>query len=118
MCNGPLLSKMITFAIPVVVTSVLQLVFNAADMIVVGRFASEHSLASVGATTHLINLLLGFFNGLAVGGGVVVAKRYGAGDYAGVSRATHTSILLSLIAGAFIRVRRSASRAGQGSRRR
>ena len=102
MCNGPLLSKMITFAIPVVVTSVLQLVFNAADMIVVGRFASEHSLASVGATTHLINLLLGFFNGLAVGGGVVVAKRYGAGDYAGVSRATHTSILLSLIAGAFI----------------
>ena len=102
MCSGPLLSKMIAFAIPVVVTSVLQLVFNAADMIVVGRFASEHSLASVGATTHLINLLLGFFNGVAVGGGVVVAKRYGAGDYAGVSRATHTSILLSLIVGVFI----------------
>ena len=75
MCSGPLLSKMMVFAIPVIITSVLQITYNAADMVVVGRFASENALASVGATAQLINLLIGFFNGVAVGASVVAAGR-------------------------------------------
>ena len=99
MCSGPLLSKMMVFAIPVIITSVLQITYNAADMVVVGRFASENALASVGATSQLINLLVGFFNGVAVGASVVAARLYGAGDRTGVNETVHTAIALSLVFG-------------------
>lgn len=104
MCTGPLLPKMIAFAIPVIITSVLQIMYNAADMIVVGRFGSETALASVGSTTQLINLLVGFFNGVAVGASVVVARQYGAGERDKVGETTHTAITLSLICGVAISV--------------
>ena len=102
MCSGPLLSKMMVFAIPVVITSVLQIMYNAADMIVVGRFASDTSLASVGSTAQLINLLVGFFNGMAVGASVVAARLYGAGDRQGVNDSVHTAVTLSVVCGVAI----------------
>lgn len=104
MCSGPLLSKMMVFAVPVIITSVLQIMYNAADMIVVGRFASENALASVGATSQLINLLVGFFNGISVGASVVVARQFGADDRTGVGETTHTALTMSLLCGALITV--------------
>jgi len=102
MCNGPLLKKMILFAIPVIVSSVLQMVYNAADMVIIGRFGSSTALASVGATSHLINLLVGLFNGVSVGASVVVAQSYGADDVKNVHGMVHTSITMSMIFGLFI----------------
>ena len=67
MCSGPIMKKMLMFAIPLVCSSVLQLLFNAADIVVVGRFAGDNSLAAVGSNTALINLLTNLFIGLSVG---------------------------------------------------
>lgn len=78
MCNGPLLGKMLKFYFPLMASSMLQLVFNAADVIVVGRFAGSEALAAVGSTSALINLLTNLFIGLSVGANVMVARYYGA----------------------------------------
>ena len=67
MCSGPIMKKMLMFAIPLVCSSILQLLFNAADVVVVGRFAGDNSLAAVGSNTSLINLLTNLFIGLSVG---------------------------------------------------
>lgn len=77
MIHGPLLGKMIAFTIPVILSGVLQLLFNAADIIVVGRFAGNESLAAVGSTSSLINLLVNLFMGLSVGANVTVAFYFG-----------------------------------------
>ena len=78
MCNGKLLPKILMFSLPLMCSGVLQLLFNAADIVVVGRFGSEHSLAAVGSNTSLINLLTNLFVGLSIGSNVLAARFYGA----------------------------------------
>lgn len=102
MCNGPLLGKILLFAIPLMLSGILQLLFNAADIIVVGRFVGHQALAAVGSTSSLINLLVNVFIGLSVGTNVLVANYYGAKKDAQVSETVHTSVLTSLICGAIL----------------
>src|SRR5690554_5650249 len=90
-----LLMNMLLFALPIMAMNILQLMFNAADMIVVGRFSGKTALAAVGATGSLINLLVNLFMGLSVGTSVIVSQDYGAGRHVDVSRAVHTSMTLS-----------------------
>lgn len=104
MCSGPILRKMIIFAVPLMCSSILQLLFNAADVIVVGRFAGDNSLAAVGSTTALINLLTNLFIGLSVGGNVLVARYYGANQEKDLRDTVHTSIMLSIICGIFLTI--------------
>ena len=99
MTHGPLLGKMLRFAFPLMISSILQLLFNAADVIVVGRFAGNTALAAVGSTGALINLLVNLFIGLSIGANVVVARFVGANDWKNAHEAVHTSVLLSLIGG-------------------
>ena len=102
MCHGSLADKILLFALPLMASSMLQLLFNAADVIVVGRFAGKESLAAVGSTTSLINLLIALFVGLSVGANVVVARNLGGQRPKIVSRAVHTAIFLALVSGAFL----------------
>jgi len=104
MTSGPLLKPMLLFSLPIMAMNVLQLLFNAADMVVVGRFAGSDALAAVGSTGALINLLINLFMGLAVGTSVIVAQDYGAQRYGDVSRSVHTSIAVSLIGGIAISI--------------
>ena len=90
------------FSGPLVLMGILQLLYNAADIVVVGRFASSQSQAAVGSTGSLINLLVNVFMGLSVGASVLVARCYGAGDIAKVQKAVHTSITLALISGVIV----------------
>lgn len=99
MCEGAILPKLVVFAIPLILSSMLQLLFNAVDVIVVGRFAGSQSLAAVGATTSLINLMVNLFIGLSIGANVLVGRYLGAKDEVGVRESVHTSILLALISG-------------------
>jgi putative MATE family efflux protein len=99
MVHGPLLGKILLFAIPLMCSSILQLLFNAADIVVVGRFAGDNSLAAVGSTSSLINLLVNLFVGLSVGANVLAAKNLGAHDDAELHKTIHTAILLSMISG-------------------
>lgn len=104
MCNGPLLGKMLIFAFPIMVMNILQLLFNAADMAVVGRFSGREALAAVGATGHLINLIVNTLMGLSVGTSVIVAQDYGAGHRDETSRSVHTSIVISIFCGIIVMV--------------
>ncbi len=104
MLEGPLLGPVILFALPLMLTSILQLMFNAADIIVIGRFAGDNSLAAVGATSSLINLLVNLFVGLAIGANVLTARYYGAKRDADISQTVHTSIALSIVCGAGLAV--------------
>ena len=97
--NGPLFKKIILFALPLALSSILQQCFNAADTAVIGRFASSDSMASVGATSIVINLIIGLFIGLSVGSNVVVASLIGRNDKARIPKAVHTSIMLALLSG-------------------
>ena len=99
MLNGALLPKLMMFSLPLALTGILQLLFNAADVIVVGKFAGSTSLAAVGATSALINLLTGAFIGISVGVNILVARYIGCRDDAGVSRAVHSAVTLSLLLG-------------------
>lgn len=99
MCNGPLLGKILIFYIPLMLSGVLQLLFNAADIVVVGRYAGSNSLAAVGSTSSLINLLVNLFIGLSVGANVLVARFYGAGKQKELSEMVHTAVLTSIISG-------------------
>ncbi|MBO5078390.1 MAG: MATE family efflux transporter, partial [Oscillospiraceae bacterium] len=80
LCSGPFLPKIIAYTLPIVLTSVLQLLFNAADLVVVGQFEGNDDLGAVGATGSLINLLVSLFTGLSIGAGVCVAQGIGAKD--------------------------------------
>ena len=104
MCNGPILPALLELTIPLLLSSVLQLLFNAADVIVVGNFASEYSLAAVGSTTALVNLMTNLFLGLSVSVNVLTAKFAGAGNKYQISRTVHTSVSLSIICGAILMV--------------
>lgn len=99
MCNGPILGKMLRFTLPLMFSSILQLLFNAADIIVVGQFAGDDSLAAVGSNGPLINLLTNFFLGLSIGANVLVARYYGAKKDKDVSETVHTAMLLSVFSG-------------------
>ncbi len=100
MTSGSVLKKMLLFSFPLMGSSILQLLFNAADIIVIGRFAGDNSLAAVGATASLINLLVNLFVGLAIGANVLTARYYGAKRDADISQTVHTSIALSIVCGA------------------
>ncbi len=103
MCNGPVIPQMLRFAVPLMLTGVLQLLYNAADLIVVGRFSSDpNALASVGACSTLINLLVNVFMGLAVGANVVIARAIGAHDEKRASSAAHTALTISVIIGVLL----------------
>ena len=99
MVHGPLLGKLLLFAIPLMISSIMQLLFNAADIVVVGRFAGDESLAAVGSTSSLINLLTNLFIGLSVGANVVVAHYFGSEEKDKISKTIHTSIVISVICG-------------------
>ena len=99
MTQGAILPKLLKLSLPLMLSSVLQLLFNAADIIVVGNFASEHSLAAVGSTTALVNLMTNLFLGLSTGANVLASHYLGAGDDERVSKTVHTSMVLSVISG-------------------
>ena len=102
MTEGPLFGKLIAFSLPLMLSNILQLLFNAADTIVVGRFVGSTALAAVGSTGALINLLINLFVGFSVGANVMVARFYGAGSDKEVEETVHTAILMSLISGVFM----------------
>lgn len=104
MCEGPLLKKMLFFALPLMFSSMLQLLFNAADTIVVGQFCGDNSLGAVGSNGALINLLTNVFIGLSVGANVLVAKFYGAGNKESLHDTVHTAVLMSLVCGVVLLV--------------
>lgn len=111
MTSGPLLGKILAFSFPLMCTGVLQLLFNAADIIVVGRYAGHTALAAVGSTSSLINLLVNLFVGLSVGANVLIARSYGAGRMEAVHKGVHTAMLTALVGGiALIFVGLAASR--------
>lgn len=104
MVNGPLFGNIIRYAIPLMLTGVLQLLFNAADLVVVGRYCGRLSIAAVGATGAIINLIINLFIGLSVGVGVTVAVSLGAQDNDRCSRAVHTAMPVAVIGGAVLTV--------------
>ncbi len=104
MTSGPLFGKILMFAFPLMLSSMLQLLFNAADVIVVGRFAGESSLAAVGSTGSITNLLINLFIGFSVGTNVLTAQAIGARDDNTVRETVHTSVLFSVICGAVLAV--------------
>ncbi len=99
MCNGPLFGKILLFTLPLMLSGILQLLFNAADVVVVGRFAGNEALAAVGSTGSLTNLLVNLFIGLSVGANVLVARYYGGKQEEEVSQTVHTAILVSMMGG-------------------
>ena len=102
--EGPLLPNIITYTIPIILTSLLQLLFNAADLVVVGRFCGSVSVAAVGATGSITNLIVNLFIGLSVGAGVSVAHAYGERDAQAVHRTVHTAVITALVGGAVLTV--------------
>lgn len=102
MCNGPLAGKILRFALPLMAANILQLTFNAADVMVVGKFVGDTSQAAVTSTSSLINLLINLFVGLSVGVNVVVARALGRGEKSGIRKVAHTAITLGLVAGVFL----------------
>ena len=104
MLNGPLFSGIILYTVPIILTSVLQLLFNAADLVIVGRFCGSVSVAAVGATGALTNLIINLFVGLSVGAGVTVAHSLGGRQYDAAHRAVHTALLTAVISGMTVTV--------------
>jgi len=102
MCNGPLFGKILLFYIPLMLSGILQLLFNAADIVVVGRFAGSDSLAAVGSTSSLINLLVNLFIGLSIGANVLVARFYGAGQQKELDEMVHTAVMTSFVSGCIL----------------
>lgn len=102
MCRGPLLRQIILFIVPLIVSGLLQFMFNAADLVVIGRFASGRSLAAVGATISISMLLINIFIGLSVGANVMVARYIGEKNVRDISRTVHTAICVSLCGGALL----------------
>ena len=104
MLEGPLFSSIISYTIPIMLTGVLQLLFHAADLVVVGQFRGPDALAAVGATGALTNLILNLFMGMSVGAGVTVAHGLGGRQHTAVHRTVHTTLLLALVSGVILTV--------------
>jgi len=99
MCNGSIMDKLVSFALPLMLSGILQLMFNAVDIIVVGRFSGSEALAAVGSTTALINVFTNLFIGISLGANVLAARFFAAGRKEEMSETVHTSITLALISG-------------------
>ena len=99
MCNGTIMDKLISFALPLMISGMLQLMFNAVDIIVVGRFTGSQALAAVGSTTALICTFTNLFIGVSLGANVLAARFYASGKTKEMSETVHTAILLALISG-------------------
>ena len=104
MLEGPLLPAIVSYAVPIIFTSVLQLLFNAADLVVVGQFCGSVSVAAVGSTSSLTNLLVNFFIGLSIGAGITVAHGLGSREDAVVQNTVHTAIPTALVSGVALTV--------------
>ncbi|MCM1540122.1 MAG: MATE family efflux transporter [Blautia sp.] len=102
MCNGPLLGKILIFYVPLMLSGVLQLLFNAADIAVVGHFAGNESLAAVGSTGSLTNLIVNLFMGLSVGANVLVARYYGAGQLKELKEMVQTAVATAVVSGVLL----------------
>ena len=99
MCNGTIMDKLISFSLPLMLSGILQLMFNAVDIVVVGRFSGSQALAAVGSTTALINVFTNLFIGISLGANVLAARFFAAGKDREMSETVHTSITLALISG-------------------
>ena len=99
MCNGTVLDKLISFSIPLMLSGILQLLFNAVDIVVVGRFSGSQALAAVGSTTALINVFTNLFIGVSLGANVLAARFYASGQEKKMSETVHTAITFALISG-------------------
>ena len=104
MTHGSPWRLIIGFAIPVFLSQVFQQLYNTADALIVGRFLGDEALAAVSSSGPLIFLLISFFEGMTMGAGVTISRYFGAGDHDKVSRAIHTNVLFSLLAGLFLTV--------------
>ena len=102
MTKGPLLPELLQFILPLMLSSMLQIAFNAADLIVVGRFGRPHSMAAVGANGAMINLIINVLMGLATGGGVLCARYYGANQTDKLHRTVSTTLITGVIGGVII----------------
>ena len=99
MCNGSIMDKLISFSLPLMLSGILQLMFNAVDIVVVGRFSGSQALAAVGSTTALINIFTNLFIGISLGANVLAARFYASGKEKEMSETVHTAITLALISG-------------------
>lgn len=104
MCNGPIMSKLISFSVPLILSGMLQLMFNAVDIIVVGQFSGSTSLAAVGSTTALINVFVNLFMGISLGANVVSARCYAMGRREEMSKTVHTAMTIALVSGIIMAV--------------
>lgn len=104
MCQGRILPKVLLFAIPLMLSSILQLLFNAADVVVVGQFAGSQSLAAVSSTGSLVNLIVNLFVGLSIGTNVVTARYMGAKADEAINQTVHTSVLIAIFGGIFLAI--------------
>ena len=102
MCSGPLIPKILQFSVPLMLSGILQLLFNAADIIVVGQFTGSQAMAAVGSTGSLNNLIINIFIGLSIGSSVLMARYYGAKEERNIHELVHTSVLLSLLSGSVL----------------
>ncbi len=102
MTNGPFLKKILIFSVPLMLTGLLQLAYNTADVVVVGRFVGKEALAAVGSTGSLVNMFLNVFLGISMGSGVMVARHIGSGDEKRVHNSVHTAMFMSVICGFFV----------------
>ncbi len=102
MTEGPFLAKIVRYSVPVILTSILQLLFNTADLVVVGQAAGSECVGAIGATSPIIHLVVNTFTGLSVGAGVAAAHAIGAGNEESVHRAVHTSIPIAVLLGAVL----------------
>ena len=102
MLSGPLFSSMILYTIPIILTSLLQLLFNAADLVIIGQFSGGLSVGAVGATGSITGLLVGFFLGFSNGAGITVGHALGSREYTEVHNTVHTALPLALIFGGIL----------------
>ncbi len=102
MCSGPIVPRLLLFAVPLILSSNLQLLFSAADVVVVGKYAGDNSLAAVGSVGPLVNLLVAAFVGLSIGSNVLASRYYGSGNDVQLSKTVHTSMLVALISGVIL----------------
>ena len=104
MCSGPLMGKLISFSVPLVLSSNLQLLFNAVDIVVVGKFSGSQALAAVGSTTALINLFITLLIGISLGASVMAGQYFSSENYKGMHDTVHTSIAFAIIGGIFMSI--------------
>ena len=102
MCSGSIMDKLISFALPLMLSGILQLMFNAVDIVIVGRFSGSQALAAVGSTTALINMFTNLFIGISLGTNVLAARFFASGKAKEMSETVHTSIMFAIISGIFM----------------